>query len=116
MGKVTIDVKADAYKYDISASDEDWPWDPFNFEDGIINETKDLVVDGELKVVIYGRRMHVVPVITCSNAMQVEFNGETYNLPEGSYEVFNIEIVEGENKLKFIGNGTVSISYRGGSL
>lgn len=116
LGVIVISADVEPYKYDITSSDEDWLWDPFDFESGIINETKNLVVNGELEVIIHGRRKHVTPVITCSTAMQVIFNGSSYELPAGSYEVFNIEIVEGENKLKFIGNGTVSIEYRGGSL
>lgn len=113
---ITIECDVEPYKYDLTASDEDWLWDPFSFEDGIINETKDLEVNGELEVDIYGRRKKVVPKITCDNAMQVIFDGQTYNLSAGTQKVLNIQICEGKNTLKFIGNGTVSISYRGGSL
>ena len=94
-------------------------WDPFNFETGIINETNELQVNGELEVAIYGRRKKVIPKITCNspeNQMQVIFKDETYNLSNGTQKILNIEICEGENVLKFIGNGTISIEYRGGSL
>ena len=113
---VILDVKVDPYKYEISSSAEDWLWDPFSFVDGIINECKDLVVDGTLEVSVYGRRKHVIPKIICDNAMTVTFNNVTYNLSAGTNEVLDIEILEGENKLTFEGNGTVSIDYRGGSL
>lgn len=116
IGLIVLECDVEPYKYDIISSNVDWPWDTFNFENGIINETKDLTVDGELEVSIYGRRKHVVPIIESSTAMQVVFNSQTYNLVQGSNEVYDIEIIEGENKLKFIGNGTVNIDYRGGSL
>ena len=114
----TIDIECDVepYKYDLFASDEDWEWDPFDFETGIINETKDLVVDGELEVSILGRRQKVVPKFVCENPLQLIFNEQTYNLPAGGSYSPDIEICEGENILKFFGNGHVTIEYRGGSL
>lgn len=116
VGRIVLECDVEPYKYDLNASNEDWLWDSFNFETGIINETKDLLVNGELEVNIYGRRKRVVPKIYCENELELVFNGETYNLPSGTSYVPNIEICEGINTLKFIGNGTVSIEYRGGSL
>lgn len=113
---INIELVADPYKYEIQSAAEDWLWDPFSFIDGIINECKDLEVNGELEVNLYGRRKHIIPIIVCSDNMTVEFNNVTYNLVAGSNEVLDIEIVEGKNTLKFTGNGTVSIDYRGGSL
>lgn len=113
---IEIECDVEPYKYDLTSSDEDWLWDPFSFEDGIINETKDLVVNGELEITIIGRRMKVVPKFTCDNPLQLIFNGTTYNLPSGTSYSPDIEICEGENVLKFVGNGTVTIEYRGGSL
>lgn len=118
-GTITIEADVEPYKYDLYSSLEDWLWDPFNFETGIINETNELQVNRELEVAIYGRRKKVIPKITCNsseNQMQVIFKGETYILSNGIQKILNIEICEGENVLKFIGNGTISIEYRGGSL
>lgn len=114
----TIDIECNVkpYKYDLYSSNEDWLWDPFSFIDGIINETKDLNVNGELKIKITGRRKRVIPKITCKNELQLIFNGQTYNLPSGTSYSPDIEICEGENILKFVGNGKVTIEYRGGSL
>lgn len=116
IGTITIECDVDPYKYDIQSSIEDWLWDHFSFEDGIINQTKDIAVNGSKEIIIYGRRKRVVPKITCDNEMQVVFNSKTYDLLAGTQKVLNIEICEGRNVLKFIGNGTVSIEYRGGSL
>lgn len=112
--KISCDVEP--YKYDINSSLDDWLWDPFNFENGIINYTKDIKVEGKRKVTIYGRRKKIIPNITCDNKLQVIFNSNTYNLLPGIQRILNIEICEGINTLEFVGNGTVSIEYRGGSL
>lgn len=116
IGIIVIECDVEPYKYDLTASNEDWLWDPFDFESGIINETRGLQVNGELEVSIYGRRKRVIPKITCDNPMQVIFNSNTYNLSAGTQKVLNIEICEGKNVLKFVGNGKVTIEYRGGSL
>lgn len=116
LGTIVIECEVDPYKYDLCSSDEDWLWDPFDFETGIINETKDLTVNGELEVKIIGRRKRVVPIFHCENPLKLIFNEQEYLLPAGTHYSADIEICEGENILKFIGNGTVTIEYRGGSL
>ena len=99
--KHVIDIECDVepYKYDLTSSDEDWPWDPFDFETGIINETKDLEVNGELEVSILGRRKRVIPKIICDNPLELIFNGETYNLIAGINNSPDFEICDGENIL-----------------
>ena len=116
IGKISINCDVEPYKYDINSSLDDWLWDPFNFENGVINYTKDIKVEGKRKVTIYGRRKKIIPKITCDNELQVIFNSNTYNLLSGTQRILNIEICEGINTLEFVGNGTVSIEYRGGSL
>lgn len=118
--KITIDYTVSPFKYEATSSLEDWLWDSFSFENGIIREYKDLKVDKELTFVIAGRRMSVIPTfIIKSNdgkGMNVTFNNVTYNLPDGTSRVPGIRTVEGNNTLKFTGNGIVSIDYRGGRL
>lgn len=114
---ITVECDVDPYKYDLTASNEDWLWDPFNFENGIINEnTNKIKVTNKREVVIYGRRKKVVPVISCDNRMQLIFNGKTYNLSATKQKVLDLQICEGKNTLTFVGNGNVTIEYRGGSL
>lgn len=73
-------------------------------------------IDGSYQLYIPGRRKKIVPVIVCSAAMQVTYNGKTYSLSAGKSKVFDIWLGEGDNYLTFTGNGTVSVDYRGGSL
>lgn len=118
--KITLNYNFRPYKMEINSSLEDWVWDSFNFETGIIREYKDLRVDGSLSFVIIGRRMRVTPVFIVKSddgkGLKVKFNGTTYDLPDGESRVINIQTVEGDNTLTFTGNGTVSIDYRGGCL
>ena len=111
-----ITVDAEPYKYDMASSDEDWLWDPFDFEEGIINETNNLLVDGTLEVVLIGSELRSVPEITASTAMIVKYMDATYSLREGVNRIYDIFIGPGEHTLIFSGNGTISIHYRGGSL
>lgn len=113
---IVIKARVKPYKMELTSSLEDWLWDPFNFENGIIRNYKDLLVDGELTIDVYGRRQSVIPVITSSNAMTVQYMGNSYNISAGSNKVYEISLKEGQNILTFKGDGTVSIDYRGGEL
>ena len=118
--KIVIDYNVNPYKLESTSSLDDWIWDTFNFDTGIIREYKDLKVDGELEFIVIGRRMQVIPSFIINsndgNGMDVEFNGQTFHLQDGTSKVLNIVTKSGENIFKFIGNGTVSIKYRGGCL
>lgn len=116
IAEITIKATVDPYKYNITTSEEDWLWDPFDFEFGIINETANLVIDGSREVVIIGGQRWENPIITSDTGMTVTFNDVTYEINEGSQVLYDIIIEEGENTLIFNGNGTVSINYVGGSL
>lgn len=118
--KIVIDYNVNPYKLESSTSLEDWKWDNFSFEEGVIREYKDLKVDGSLHFNIVGRRMPVIPTfIVKSNdglGLNVRFKNTAYNLPDGTSRIINIRTVEGDNELIFTGHGTVSIEYRGGCL
>lgn len=117
---ITIEGDVEPYKMEMFSSIEDWEWDSFNFETGIIRDYKEIRVDESLTFMIEGRRKSVVPSFTVvsddGSGLQVRFNGTTYDLPDGTSRVLNIVIKNGTNTLYFTGNGTVSIDYRGGRL
>lgn len=116
IGKLVLTCTVDPFKYDISSSSEDWLWDPFDFEVGIINETKDISVSGTATVTLIGRSKGNVPVFTASEAMTLTFEGTDYELQQGSQKFYELLLKEGENELTFTGNGTITIDYTGGSL
>lgn len=116
VGKLVVKCTVEPFKYDIVSSAVDWEWDIFDFEQGIINETGELIVDGIRAITLICRRKRMYPIFTASAAMKVKFDGVTYNLPAGSNKIYDIFLCEGENELTFTGNGTISIDYIGGSL
>lgn len=116
MNHIVITGTTNPFKYEKTSSTEPWFWDSFSFIDGIIRNYGNLQVNGNLSLKIYGRRMRIVPDITVSAAMDVTYLGKTYHLSKGKNKIYDIHLSEGENILKFTGNGTISIDYRGGSL
>lgn len=54
--------------------------------------------------------------IYASAAMQVTFSGATYQLASGNNVIREIHFVSGRNSLRFVGTGTVKITYERGIL
>ena len=94
----------------------DWEWDSFDFEEGIINETGQLIVNGSVTISLVCRRKRMFPIFTASAPITMLYDGVTYNLLVGSQKFYDIFLCEGVNEFTFTGNGTVSIDYIGGSL
>ena len=121
---ITIEGDVEPYKMEMFSSLEDWEWDSFSFETGVIRDYKNLSVEGSLRIDIPPTRKVVVPIIHVINknadeAMTVRCGwGETYILSEGENCILNIKISQKNqyNFLTFTGNGSVSIDYRGGRL
>ena len=116
LGEIDIVADCEPYKYDLLSSDDLWLWDPFDFEDGVINEFIDVPVNGTETITLLAKRQVTYPTISVNSSMTVEFDGVVYNLSVGENRMYDILLPEGENELKFVGNGTVTIRYRGGSL
>ena len=113
---IVIDYNVEPYKQ-YSASDDNWLWDPFNFETGVIRYYKNLPVKGTLTIVVIGDIMDTVPTITSTVAgMKVTFNGVVYTLQRGANVISSIVVTEGNNPFTFTGTGTVSIDLVGGRL
>lgn len=116
LGKIVITAVVDPYKYTIQSTDEDWLWDPFDFEQGVINEFADLTVNGTLSIDVLQVGRYVNPIITVDNPMTVTFEGNTYNLVEGSNLMYEIVLSDTSKTMTFNGNGKVSVNVTGGSL
>lgn len=113
---VTVTADCDPYKYELALSDEEWLWDPFNFETGVIRECGNIIVNGSETVIVPGGQQNTIPTIITDSDMDVTFNGNTYDLTAGENKNYNIVLLPGENELTFTGTGTVSIRFRGTSL
>lgn len=118
--RIVIDYNVAPYKYEVYTSLDDWLWDPFSFEDSIIREYENLRVFGSLKLNIPGVRMKVTPTFIVEsddgNGLKVSFEGNTFDLPDGTTRIINIRTGSGDNIFTFTGYGIVSVEYRGGRL
>lgn len=115
-GDLVVTCDCDPFKYEFAMSDEEWLWDPFNFETGVIRGYGDIMIHGTKTVVVAGCRKTIVPTIVCTEPMQVVFNGKTYSLSAGQNIVYDIALQDGENELIFNGNGIISVVFRGARL
>ena len=128
--RITLDYNLKPYKMDIHSTTEEWMWDPFNFDTGII--LKDIIVDSEeyrsFDLQDYIGRMPVCPTftVTADNGIyariynrELGIDTETF-LNNGTHH--NPEIMlsntNGLNRvsLAFKGHGTVSMDFRNGGL
>jgi len=115
---VSITVDADPYKYETLDSTDEWLWSPFNFRISVIRRYENLTVNGTLTTDIIGAAQEVVPVLVCSKAMTLTFEGITYSLVSGENKNYGIVLKNGLNRMNFTcsGSGTISILFRGCSL
>lgn len=113
-GLIHLTAKCDPFKY--TYSDNDWLWDPFDFENGYINEFINVVVEGTKSITIIGDAADVYPIITSDSQMDVTYKNKTVTILSGTTTMYDFQLEEGENVLTFTGNGRVTIEYRGGRL
>lgn len=116
---ITLSGTAEPFKYDLTASDDDWLWDPFNFETGIIRELAGITVSNGKSVTVTGGGMPTVPefVVTESASLAVTYKGKSHNmLLPGTYRFPVIKIGADDVTLQFTGSGKLSIRYRGAYL
>lgn len=117
---IVIDYNVYPFKKEMWSGIENWLWDPFNFETGIIRNYKNLQVNGSLTVRIGARNEFVTPIIQATissgKTLSASFDGTSYELKNGNNVIPEIIIGDVEKSITFSGEGTVSIDYRGGSL
>ena len=115
-GTIVLECDVDPYKLETQEVIEDWLWDTFSFEDGVIREYKDIVVNGSTDMIdILDVRMPVIPTFICSAPMSVNWGQISKPLVAGTNKILEFKF-RGDNHIWFTGNGTVSINFRGGSL
>jgi hypothetical protein len=114
---ITIDYDVSPYKKELVSTSDDWLWDPFNFETGVIRYYKNMPINGTLTVTVIGSLISIIPtIITSATGFTVTYKGETHNLIKGPNVIPAISISNGENILNFSGTGIITIEYNGGSL
>lgn len=96
LGSFKFTVNADAYKYEVYDSTEDWPWDTFNFETGVLREDySDIEVSSSANKFIEGSLIPVVPVFIVSDLditsdAHITCNGKQYVLSEEETDLLRL--------------------------
>ena len=99
IGTITIEANCEPYKYKLNET---------MITAAIGTESVDIPC-GNLK-------RNVIPTLVLDAAMQIEFNDTTYSLSSGTYQIPEIEFVEGINVLTVTGAGTITVTYQEASL
>jgi phage-related protein len=76
-------------------------------------------ISGTQAIILTNGRKRAVPevqVYTQSGSIQIEFQGNVWNLSSGSYTLPELELIEGENVVNVAGTGTVTFSWQEGDL
>lgn len=123
---VTISYNFYPYKKSHVSSMELWEWDDFDFEEDYVQYLKDLEVNSSRIVNIYGSPERISPHIQASSNILVDkYVGSSWiaygpaptdSITGNNSVIPRLIIDDGLNKLRFRGNGTVSIDYRRGLL
>lgn len=88
--------------------------EPFRYDVDITTISK--TVSGTASITLANARQWVVPTITASAEMVLQYQGTLYQVLEGRHVNDNIVLRDGSNVLTFQGNGTIVIEYRQGVL
>lgn len=105
-----------AYKIQIGSTVEDWLWDPFDLENGIIREYGSIAVTGQTTVTVIGSRKPTSPKFIVDSDMVMVVNGTSYDLTTGSNIFPQLVLQDEEYSILFKGIGTVTIDMTVGSL
>lgn len=100
-GKITLTGTVEPYKISVYASNEDWIWDDFDFELGVIRDyrygfqTQVGDTDEVFSIKVVGSKKHVVPIINYKNYGGSGSVSFMINAPSQDGE---LSLVEGDNR------------------
>lgn len=119
--KISIDYDIFPFKQSIQEYGDDWLWDPFNFETGIITIDNGVISAGETLVIDGPYSVNPVKFTPGENSeiTIVYTNGSTtitHELEEGDNIFDDVFLRYGINNIEVHGTGNVHIMYRGGVL
>jgi len=73
-------------------------------------------VKADREILLSNDRMPAMPVITVRGNIRVSFEGSSFLLRTGTYEIPEITLHEGINRLRVSGDGGIRLEYRKGRL
>ncbi len=134
--RIVIDYDVGPYKWSVLSSIDDWLWDPFNFQNGVIRATlfKNIAVSTatltrHLEATLFGRAPICPSFIVSTTArrgVHIRFVNphlglnETKLLPEGRSQIPEFVFFGDQGATMYLwcdsGTGTVSVDFRQGRL
>lgn len=114
-GTFEIEGTCEPFKYQTSTGD-DWLWDPFDFEEGYINELSNIEIDTEADIVIVADEQLTYATVVSDAQFTVTYKSKSITITSGTTTLYDFEFEPGNNTLHFAGTGTISINYRGARL
>ena len=115
-GEYQIKADCDPFKYQVQSSAEDWLWDPFDFEDGNINELKDISITTSDTITLIADEQLSYASITTDAQVTVTFKNKSVVCAVGTTTLYDFEFEPGENVITITGTATITITYRGARL
>lgn len=122
--KITINYTLYPYKKTVYSSDDDWLWDPFNFEMDYIMTLPTITLGQTIMgfdiEYIYDEPVSPFFIFTGTDCVisfqhESELTQVTHHVTtSGTYKFPDVVMRKGTNTVYLNGNGSVSISYRGG--
>lgn len=113
---ITLDYDLGPYRYSITDSGDQWLWDPFDFETGVIrtyNEDAMKFTSSGTRFEILGTITPVVPTIFVSSSCTLTTPKGTFSLKSGSNKDPRIMIYPGSQYWTFSGSsGSAAVYYR----
>lgn len=108
----TLTVEFTAYPFMISELPEGHDiWDSFNF-DLDVSQVVDFNVNGSLDITLINPGTpNVIPEINSSSSMKIIKGAIEYTIQAGKTKDQDFMLESGENRLKIIGNGTISFAF-----
>lgn len=73
-------------------------------------------VNGVRELILSNTRMPVIPKITVSGEIHLSYEGTTYLLKNGIYEIPEVTFYEGINRITVSGSGTIQFEYKKGMI
>lgn len=98
IGLVSVECDCEPYKY--------------NVEKTVVSSE----INGTESITLTNSRKRAVPEITTTAAMTIVFGEFTWAVEAGTFTLPELELVEGENIVTVTGSGTITFTYREGSL
>ena len=98
-GIIVINVDSEPYKY------------------AVIKTVRSITVINQTKTItLTNSRKRVCPNLSVTGKITLTIDGFEYPLEEGSQQLINFKLLEGNNTIQVSGNGKIVITYREGSL